>query len=434
MMSFWAIQDAAACYKEALRTDVYCSEALDWLCEHYALTADEEKALLSELPFKKQCSGDEERMLRVLYLAKLRHGRSTADIRAACVKDANLKPLADNSDVVWSAAHRLFCSRNVHACYELTARELQKDPFHPSLLQLHVLCCVEKKKTAELFSLGHKLVGNSPSSPLAWLTVSCYYLAIQNHQNARKYLTKALNLDENFAPAHLAFGVSFAAEGEHDQAISAFSKAARIMKGSHVPLMHLGREYYITGSTATAVKFMKNALTISPCDPSLLQEVGVMLADAGNREKAVKYFVQALTYLRSADPHVTIRDWEPVYNNLGHLYRKLGRLDESLEMHHLALSLSPKEPSTLTAIAFVHLLKGDTNTAVDYCSRSLQVRREDQFTIEVLKIASDELVLVPLVLGCAGDESLDSLEPENEILEWGQQQSGTRTREEMQTS
>ena len=62
------------------------------------------------------------------------------------------------------------------------------------------------------------------------------------------------------------------------------------------------------------------------------------------------------------------------------------------------------------------------------------MRREDQFTIEVLKIASDELVLVPLVLGCTGDESLDSLEPENEILEWGQQQSGTRTREEMQTS
>ena len=436
-MPLLSTQDAVVCYKEALRTDVYCSEALDWLCDHHALTTDDEKTLLSELPFKKQCSADEERMLGVLYLAKLRHSKST-DVRGACAKDAILKPLAGNSDVVWSTAHRLFCSRNIHACYELTASELQKDPFHPSLLQLHVLCCVEKKKTAELFSLGHKLVGNFPSSPHAWFAVSCYYLAIQNHQNARKYLTKVLNLDGNFAPAHLAFGVSFATEGEHDQAISAFSKAARIMKGSHIPLMYLGREYYITGSTATAVKFMKNALAISPSDPSLLQEVGVMLADAGNKEKAAKYFLQALGYLRSVDPHMTLRDWEPVYNNLGHVYRKLGKLDESLQMHHRALSLSPKEPSTLTALAFVYLLKGDYDTSIDYCSRSLQVRREDPFTLEMLKSASEELVLAPLVLGSAtGNESLDSLEPENEILEWGQQrqqQSETRTKEEMQTS
>ena len=419
------------CFKEALRTDVYSSEALDWLCDHHALSGDDEKALLSDLPFKKQCSAEEERMLRVLYMAKLRHNKST-NVHTTCVKDPSLKPLAENSDVVWSTAHRLFNSRNIHACYELTARELQKDPFHPSLLQLHVLCCVEKKKTAELFSLGHKLVGNFPSSPLAWFTVSCYYLTLQNHQDARKYLTKVLNLDGNFAPAHLAFGVSFAAEGEHDQAISAFSKTARTMRGSHVPLMHLGREYYVTGSTATAVKFMKNALSISPSDPSLLQEVGVMLADGGNKEKAAKYFLQSLAYLHVADPHMTLRDWEPVYNNLGHVYRKLGRLDESLEMHHRALSLSPKEPTTLTSIAFVHLLKGDCETAIDYCSRSLQVRREDPFTIEVLKSASEELVSAPLVLGSmSGNESLDSLEPENEILEWGQQQ---RTREDMQTS
>ena len=371
-------------------------------------------------------------MLRVLYHSKLNNGQRSLDLRVTCGKDQSLMALATNPDIIWSVARKLYRSGNVHSCYELTSKELQNDPFHPEMLELHILCCVEKSKTAELFSLGHKLVQNFPSSPLSWFAVSCYYLSLQNHQNARKYLTKVLNLDGSFSPAHLAFGVSFATECEHDQAISAFSKAARLMRGSHVPLMQLGREYYITGSTATAVRFMKSALSISPSDPALLQEVGVMLTSAGNHEKAAKYFRQALAGLRSADPHMTLRHWEPVYNNLAHVYRKLGRLDEALDMHQRSLSLSPKEPSTLTAVAFVHLLKGSFEAAVDYCSRSLRVRRGDPFTVELLKTASEELVALPLELD-PGNESLDSLEPENEILEWGLQ-DGTRTREEMQTN
>lgn len=418
-----------ACYREALQVDVCCEEALDRLCDHHALSAEEEKVLFSDLPFRKQCSVEEEQMLQLLYLAKLRHSRK-ADCRTVCTKVPALKPLASNSDVIWSVAHSQFQSKNIDACYHLTKQELQRDPFHPALLQLHIMCCVEKGKHEELFSLGHKLVGNFPSSPLAWLAVSCYYLAVKNHQNARKYLTKVLLLDANFAPAHIAFGLSFATEGEHDQAISAFSKAARIMKGSHIPLMQLGREYYVTGSSATAIRFMNSALSISPDDPSLLQEIGVMLANAGNFDKAVRYFTRALCCLRVADPHMTIRDWEPVYNNLAHVYRKQKKYSLSLEMHHKALSISPKEPSTLTAMAFVHLLQGSYQEAIEHCSHSLQIRREDQFTIDVLKTASEELVSVPLELGA--NDSLDTLEPENEILEW-EQQSGTKPGENMQT-
>jgi anaphase-promoting complex subunit 6 len=425
-----SLQEAVACYREALQADLYCEEALERLSAHHALSGEEEKTLLSDLPLKKQCSPEEERMVVALYQAKLRHASHKTDPVALCARDAALKPLATNSDVVWSAAHRLFRSKNIHSCYEITSRELQRDPFHPALLLLHLLCCVEKRKSAELFALGHRLVGNAPSSPLAWFAVSCYYLSAKNHQNTRKYLTKVLGLDENFGPAHLAFGLSFATEGEHDQAISAFSRAARVMRGSHLPLMELGREYHATGASATAVRFMKSALSISPEDPSLLQEIGVMLTNAGNHEKAAKYFLRALSCLRAADPHMTVRDWEPVYNNLAHVYRKLNRLDQSLQMHHRALTISPKEPTTLTAIAFVHLLKGDLESAIDYCSRSLLVRREDPFTIEVLKTASEELISAPLVL--SGNESLDSLEPENEILEWGQQ-SGTGTKDSMQT-
>lgn len=48
---------------------------------------------------------------------------------------------------------------------------------------------------------------------------------------ARKYFTKATALDKLFGPAWLAYGHSFAADGEHDQAMAAYFKAHQIMKG-----------------------------------------------------------------------------------------------------------------------------------------------------------------------------------------------------------
>jgi len=48
---------------------------------------------------------------------------------------------------------------------------------------------------------------------------------------ARRYLGKATTLDKLFSPAWLAYGHSFAAENEHDQAMAAYFKASQLMKG-----------------------------------------------------------------------------------------------------------------------------------------------------------------------------------------------------------
>lgn len=408
------LQDAMQCYKQALTVDAFCEEALDRLCQHYALTADDEKSILSSIPFKKQCSVEEEKVVRFLYQQKLRRTRKT-DLSHTQAQVA-LQPLCANLDVVCSIADHHFHNMNLDACYQLTSEILQKDPYHNSALLLHVACCVQKRKAEELFSLGHQLVNRFPHSPLAWYTVGCYYIAVVKHQSARKYLSKAVSLDPHYAPAHLAFGLSFATEGEHDQAVAAFSNAARVMRGSHLPLMYLGREYYLIGAVSTATRFMKSALAIEPHDPSLLQEIGFVLASSGNFEKAEKYFKQAIVFLQTIDPHVTLQAWEPVYNNLAHVYRKQKKYEQSLKCHHQALQLEPNQSSTLTAIAFTHLLQGNFEDTVEFCNKSLRLKREDQFTLELLQIAMDEMTNTPLDLNGSKIESLDALDPGNEVL------------------
>ena len=43
-------------------------------------------------------------------------------------------------------------------------------------------------------------------------------------------------MDPHFGPAWIGFAHSFAAEGEHEQAISAYTTAARLFQGYAAPL------------------------------------------------------------------------------------------------------------------------------------------------------------------------------------------------------
>lgn len=414
------LHDAVNLYREALMVDVFCAEALERLATHHSLSSEEKKSLLANMPFKNQCSVEEERMLKFLYQTKLQQKQ----VPDSSQVHESLKPLCSNSEVQCSAAEQHFQSMNIDTCFRLTSEILEKDPYNNPALLLHVACCMQKGRAEDLFSLGHQLVNYFPNSPHAWYTVGCYYLTTSRHQSARKYLTKAITLNSHFAPAHMAFGVSFATEGEHDQAIAAFSNAAKVMKGSHLPLMHLGREYYHTGATSISTRFMKSALALAPRDPSVLQEIGVMLANSGNYAKAEKYFHQAIVCLQVVDPHITLQAWEPVYNNLGHVYRKQKKYDLALKTHTQALQLSPNEPTTLTAIAFAHLLQGSHEKCVDYCNRSLRVKREDQFTIELLRAAMEEIATLPGVEWGPVPESLDVLGPGNET----EQSAGIETK------
>ncbi|RIB15947.1 hypothetical protein C2G38_2191237 [Gigaspora rosea] len=50
---------------------------------------------------------------------------------------------------------------------------------------------------------------------------------------------KAFTIDSHCGPAWLGFGHTFAIELEHDQAIAAYSTAAKLYPGSHLPTLFI---------------------------------------------------------------------------------------------------------------------------------------------------------------------------------------------------
>ena len=158
--------------------------------------------------------------------------------------------------------------------------------------------------------------------PISWFAVGCYYYLIGNNESARKFFGRASQLDIHFGAAWIGFGHSFAAEGEHDQAMAAYCTSARcaaglppcagrvpiavdfidrlrsavvctgvtggtfrgvgvdltrstshcaaaggfinrLMSGCHLPLLFIGMEYVVTNNPGMAQQYFTQAYAIS---------------------------------------------------------------------------------------------------------------------------------------------------------------------------
>ena len=130
------------------------------------------------------------------------------------------------------------------------------------------------KKTSELFALAHELVNLFPKKELSWFAVGLYYLLTKEFIDARRYLSKATAINPNFGLAWIAFGHSFAMEGEHDSALSIYASVSKIMPGSHHPLLFLGMEHSKMNEWRLAQDYFLVALDINQNDPLLHNELG----------------------------------------------------------------------------------------------------------------------------------------------------------------
>lgn len=73
-------QLAMDAYIQALNFNVYCTEAMDALTQHEMLMSGEERTLIEQLPFRKQCTDFETRVIKLLYTGKLKKYYETDSI------------------------------------------------------------------------------------------------------------------------------------------------------------------------------------------------------------------------------------------------------------------------------------------------------------------------------------------------------------------
>ncbi|EEP79105.1 conserved hypothetical protein [Uncinocarpus reesii 1704] len=375
-----AFDRARDCYKDAVRIDIQCFEAFDQLMKNSLMSPAEELEFLESLDFDSinpssdpSTSQEAAEFVKLLYTTRLSKYSSPSAISHATETLSTHYNLAENPDLLLSRAETLYTQCRFPEALELTSSILSSSAsdslatatsqgdqsrsigHSPAVYPLHLACLYETGATNALFLLAHTLADNSPEESYTYLAIGVYYLSVSKIAEARRYFSKASLLDPHSAPAWIGFAHTFAAEGEHDQAIAAYSTAARLFQGSHLPQLFLGMQHLALNNMSLAHEYLSAAYNMSSSslssssgtaslsfnssdlqssppiagDPLVLNEVGVVLYHQAKLEGAIELFRQALSLATSlqCDPGA----WLPTRANLGHALRRLGHFEQALQ-------------------------------------------------------------------------------------------------------
>ncbi|KAF5537380.1 anaphase-promoting complex subunit 6 [Fusarium subglutinans] len=407
-----AFDRAKECYKDAVRIDVQCFEAFQQLMSNSLLSPDEEWQFLETLDFDSiHVSGDVSSsqqaadFTKMLYTTRLSKYRNPAAFETAYDSLSTHYHLASNPDLQLARADLLYTQCRYRDALNITNGILQEDKYNFSVYPVHLACLFELKEKNLLFLIAHDLADSHPEEPCSWLAVGIYYFSIGKIPEARRYFSKASMMDAHFGPAWIGFAHTFAAEGEHDQAISAYSTAARLFMGTHLPQVFLGMQNHALNNMTLAEEFLKTAYGLCKTDPLLLNEMGIVKYHQDKPKEAAQYFTAALKIADDMDSDPSA--WLAARTNLGHAFRRLRHFNRALAEFDEVLRQGGKDAAIFSAKGLILMEQSKPEEAVVVLHEALAINPQDSIATELLNKALEETALID---GAAESEAEDLLD------------------------
>ncbi|KAK4178735.1 putative 20S cyclosome subunit [Triangularia setosa] len=389
-----AFDRAKEAYKDALRIDVQCYEAFAQLVKNNLMSPDEEDEFMSLLDFPgltiangdsgvgeddEEEAGDYVHMLYQTQLSKYRHPLA---FNTAVESLTTHYGLEGNADIMLARADQLYTQCRFRDALAVTEQVLEGDKYNFGAYPIHLACLYELKRTNVLFLIAHELADSHPEEPASWLAVGIYYFATNKIAEARRYFSKASMMDANFGPAWIGFAHTFAAEGEHDQAVTAYSTAARLFTGTHLPQVFLGMQNHAMNNMTAAEEFLKTGYGLCRDDPLLLNEMGVVCYHQDRGREAAAFFREALKVAEETESESTA--WLGARTNLGHAYRRLKMWEEALGEFDAVLREGGKDAGVFSAKGLIYLDLGRAGEAVEVLHEALGIWPQDPVATELL--------------------------------------------------
>ncbi|CAD6587947.1 MAG: anaphase promoting complex subunit cdc16 [Tremellales sp. Tagirdzhanova-0007] len=366
-------------------------DAFRELIEGGMMSGMEEWEFVRSLAYRAQLSDDEANFVKLIYVTKLKKDTHVQDIARARAELSETYALSDNSDVLVGLADELFAKYKWEDCYGVTSRILARIPGHPAALPLHLACMHHiHRLRSSLFMLAHDLVEQDPQAATTWYAVGLWYFSGKRWGEARRYFSKANLIDSRFAPAWVTFAHSFAYEGEHDHAITAYSTTARLFPGSHLPLLFIGMEHLQLSASSLAEEYFRAAEAMNAADPLLLNELGVVAYNKDDYRQAAFYFKKAIDTAKDMQGVLSV--WAITHCNLGHAYRVMGDLEESQSSYQQAIKLDPTNATAFASLAMLAQLRGDVRAAIVLYHSALSLGPQDPMATVLLEMALKEQI------------------------------------------
>lgn len=279
---------AVLAFRMALRIDIRCIEAGEYLADNGLLTQVELCHLYEDLS------------------SMYPHCWLLPYYKVLLVKASPAGPLyggeggtSQSPSAAWlarQAEYRLE-SHDAGEAYRLARKAYSIDPYDTRGQFVYIASMVQLQLKPELFYLGHELVKSFPKKAMAWYAVGCYYWCCAKFDLAQKNLLKATKLDKRFSRAWVLLGHVMSCQEESEQAISAYRTAARLLPGDHRPIVFIAKELARSNHLAPALHMLAGALDVCPDDPGVLNELGVTYLKQGSMDLALLHFGRAVQAL-----------------------------------------------------------------------------------------------------------------------------------------
>ncbi|TFK40039.1 hypothetical protein BDQ12DRAFT_481499 [Crucibulum laeve] len=379
-------------FMEALALDVRCYDAFEQLISGEMMTPEEEWEFVQSLAYAAQTPEDAQ-FLQLMYTSRLRKYKHQAEHALTRQKLVEEYGLGDNPDVLHAFADALYVNFRWADCFAITSRILGLVAIHNPTMPLHIACMFHLSHLhSKLFMLAHEMVDREPENPLSWYAVGVWYLSGGKWTQARQYFSKTSLMDPRFGPAWVAFGHTFALEGEHDHAVTAYSTCARMFTGSHLPLMFVGMEHISLSNFALADEALNAAHSMCDGDPLLMNERGVMAFNHGNYEFALQLFREAIELAETTQ--TSKKSWTNTYLNFATCCRKLRRLDEAKDNYLKVIELEPRHAIAHGFLGMTYHLMGNTEKAIVKYHETLSIDPINPHILELLNTALEQTAVL----------------------------------------
>ncbi|KAF0472761.1 ApcC hetero-tetramer Cut9-Hcn1 [Gigaspora margarita] len=226
-----------------------------------ALEIDGRMGLFNSLKFDEQLEYEEAYFIKMDYISVLKKYDHVTEIQEARTELENKFRLSNNADILLSHADELYTQCRFKECLEVTTNYI----FIVKDLFLNIL--ILKKDCLNLIC-----------------TTKRVFL----------FTFKTSTMDSHCGPAWVGFGHTLAIESEHGQAITAYSTAAKLYSGLHLPTLFIGIQHLQTKNLLSTEEFLLTNSQICESDPLVLNELGVLYFQKLKYAQSVDSFKNAL--------------------------------------------------------------------------------------------------------------------------------------------
>jgi tetratricopeptide (TPR) repeat protein len=196
---------------------------------------------------------------------------------------------------------------------------------------------------------------------LAWIWLRFKW----DWEGAEKEFKRALELNQNYAPAHHYYSLHLAAIGRQQEALAEIKQAQELDPLSVVVNGALGRQLYWARQYDGAVEQLRKTLELDPNYTSAHHYLGQAYRQKGMYEQAIEELTRARTLSRDNPIRIS---------QLGHTFGLAGRKREARELLAQLKALSRSRYVARSNLAIIHAGLGEKEEAFKWLERGYQER------------------------------------------------------------